>query len=111
MTTDIVSAFVSLALFTQQSVHWHEFRVLGTESGRSRSLGGGRLSAADSGQCLSFQWPKRTSSQHLCQHSNHRLAAAITDIVANQSTQTHKQASVHVHTNQCPHKYCSTEIK
>lgn len=88
MTTDIASAFILVALFTQQSVRWNEFRVSGTESGRPRSLGGGRLRAADSVQFLVRLWPKRTSSQHLSQRSNHRLTAAITDRVANQSTQT-----------------------
>lgn len=38
------------ALFTQQSVRRDEFRVSGTESGRSRSLGGGRCRVADSVQ-------------------------------------------------------------
>ncbi len=92
MTVDIASAFIFVALFTQQSVCWNEFRVSGTESGWPRSLGGDTLRAADSVQFLVRLWPKRTSSQHLSQRSNQRLTAAITDLVANQSTQTSPHA-------------------
>lgn len=77
----------------------------GQKSGRPPSLGDSEH--ADSVQFLVHLWPKRSSSQHLSQRFNHRLTVAITDLVANQSTQTrtHKQAYKREHTTQQGHKY------
>lgn len=61
-TDDIVSAFIFVALFTQQSVCRREFRILRTESGQSHSLGGGRLGATDSGQFLVHMAKKKPAS-------------------------------------------------
>ncbi len=113
MTTGFYFCFLFFfpALFTQQSVGWHGFSGSGLESERFPCLlRGGRLRAADLGQFLVCLWPKTTSSQHLSRRSNHRLTAAITDLVANQSTQTraHKQGDMNVHTDQFLHKYYST---
>lgn len=92
MTTDIVSALISVSLFTQQSVGWHEFRLPGTESGEEVA----DLERLIQASFLSILWPKRTDRQRLSQESNHRLTAAITDLITNQSTQTltHKQANM-----------------
>lgn len=92
-----------LMLYLHNKVfRWVSLRVSGTESGRSRSLEGGRRKAADSVQFLVRLWPKRGSSQHLSQCSNHRLTAAITELVANQSAQT----SLHA----CAYKPASAQI-
>lgn len=85
MRKDIVSAFISDALFTEQG--YTELRV--RQKTVSRRW---QTAIADSVRLLVHLWPKE-SAANISTNTNHRLTAAITDLAANQSqTCAHKQA-------------------